>query len=107
MGVIFAELRKPAKKYGVDIRSRAWPKGPAQLSRRIGELTRLLEKAEVNVEIGRRSGGERYIILAREKNGDDDGESPSQRPSPSASMFDKPLYAVTDAPVSGSMPSKV
>ena len=91
------ELRKTARKYGVDTQSRAWPKGPAQLSRRIGELTRLLEKAGVAVKIGRRPGGERYIILAGGKGGDDDGKPPSQAPSIDKSHHPKPLHSPDDS----------
>ncbi len=85
------ELRKTARKYGVDTQSRAWPKGSPQLSRRIGELRRLLEKAGVKVEIGRRPGGERYVLLDGQKGGDDDGEPPSQAPSIDKSHHPKAL----------------
>ncbi len=85
------ELRKTAKKFGVDTQSRAWPKGPPQLSRRISELAHLLIKGGVTVEIGRRPGGERYIILARQEGRDDDGEPSSQAPSIDKSHHPKPL----------------
>ena len=62
---LLAELSKIGKKYGVDMQSKAWPKGAAQLSQRINKLTLLLLKAGVEVEIGRRAGGQRFIILAR------------------------------------------
>ena len=86
-----SSFQKKANKYGVDTQSRAWPKGPAQLSRRIGELKQLLNKADVEVGIGRQPGGNRYISLSRKKGCDDGGETPSQIPAIDKSHHPKSL----------------
>jgi hypothetical protein len=95
---LLGELSKIAKKYGVDTQSKAWPKGAAQLSRRIGELIPLLFKAGVHVEIGRKPGGHRFIVLAtqtgsedRPKNSDDAGQAPSHPASNDKSHHPKQL----------------
>ncbi len=62
---LLQELTKTAKKYGVDMRSKSWPKGPAQLSLRISQLIPLLLKAGVQAEIGRKSGGQRFVVLTK------------------------------------------
>lgn len=95
---LLEELGKIAKKYGVDTQSQAWPKGPAQLSRRISELESLLKKAGVAVTIGRKPGGDRFVVLdkvkageEKPKEGDDVGTTPSQPASVDKSHHPKML----------------
>jgi hypothetical protein len=95
---LLGELVKIAKKHGVDMQSPEWPKGPAQLSRRISELKSLLRKAGVAVTIGRKGGGERFIVLDKvkaaedqPKEGDDTGTTPSQPASVDKSHHPKML----------------
>lgn len=84
------ELSKVARKSGVDTNHHSWPKGAAQLSRRIGELSSILQKAGISVERGRNSGGVRFINLSRDSC-DDDESTPSQPPSIDKSHHPKPL----------------
>jgi hypothetical protein len=57
-------LSKTAKKCGVDMQGKTWPKGAAQLSLRLNKLLSPLLRAGVEVEVGRRPGGQRYIVLS-------------------------------------------
>lgn len=95
---LLGELSKIGKKYGVDMRGKAWPKGAAQLSLRINKLIPLLLKAGVEVEIGRKAGGQRFIVLARKEKetdipkGCDDADQAASHPaSADKSHHPKPL----------------
>jgi len=74
-------LSKAARKIGIDTKHHAWPKGAAQLSRRIGELSSLLKKAGITVERGRNSGGIRFINLSQNVSCDDSEPTASRSPS--------------------------
>ncbi len=56
-------LTKLGRKSGVDTRSKAWPKGAAQFSFRLGQLEQLLAKCGITVTRGRQPGGARYVKL--------------------------------------------
>lgn len=78
---LLIELKKTARKSGIDTRSQAWPKAPAQLSRRISQLETLLERAGIGIEVGRRPGGERFIRLTTSDACDGTAEVPSHIPT--------------------------
>lgn len=96
-------LQKKARLHSLDTAHDCWPKGPAQLSRRIGDLSPLLEKNGVKVERGRNPGGIRFINLCRESNCDDGGPVASQPPSIDKSHHPQPLLPAdaADADVDG------
>lgn len=77
---LLTELSKVARKSGVDTNHHSWPKGAAQLSRRIGELSPILQQAGINVKRGRNPGGVRFINIHREPC--DDGKSTASQPPP-------------------------
>jgi hypothetical protein len=97
---LLTELRKVAKLQGVDVLANAWPKGPAQLSRRIAELAPLLSKAGVMVEIGRKAQA-RFIKLSTEKPCDDAGGQPSQSTSLDKSHHPQTLQRPNDGDAEG------
>ncbi len=76
-----AELDQVARAAGLDIKDRLWPKAAPQLSRRIEELKPLLKRGDITAEIGRRSGGVRFIRLTKSKPNDGDAEGPPLPPS--------------------------
>ena len=61
------DLESVAREAGLDTKDRHWPKGAPQLSRRIEELKPLLKRAGVTAELGRRSGGFRFVKLTCDK----------------------------------------
>lgn len=73
------ELVKVAKRAGLNVKAKNWPKGTPQLSSRIRALEHLLGKARITVERNRDSY-ERKIILKRQTN-DGPASAPSQAPS--------------------------
>lgn len=75
------ELDRVARANGIDTKDRLWPKGAPQLSRRIEELKPLLKRAGVTAELGRRSGGMRFIKLKCEKVSGGDVAGPPPAPS--------------------------
>jgi hypothetical protein len=74
-------LTKIGRKSGVDTRSRAWPKGAAQLSNRLGQLEAMLQKCGVSMRRGRMPGGARYVNLVSNFSRDDGAKTASQTPS--------------------------
>lgn len=78
---LLTQLEKKARLNGVDTQHHSWPKGAAQLSRRIGELSSLLQQAGITVERGRNNGGVRFINLHRKTPCDDGEPTASQPPS--------------------------
>jgi hypothetical protein len=78
---LLKQLEKKARLNGVDTQHHSWPKGAAQLSRRIEELSSLLAEAGITFERGRNSGGVRFINLHRKTPCDDDEPTASQSPS--------------------------
>jgi hypothetical protein len=74
-------LTKIGRKNGVDTRSRAWPKGAAQLSSRLGQLEAMLQKCGVAVSRGRMSGGARFVSLVSNFGCGDATKAASQTPS--------------------------
>lgn len=74
-------LTKVGRKNGVDTRSRAWPKGAAQLSSRLGQLEAMLQKCGVAMKRGRMPGGARFVSLVSNFNCDDGAKTASQTPS--------------------------
>jgi hypothetical protein len=62
-----AELDQVARSAGIDKKDRLWPKAAPQLSRRIEELKPLLMRAGITAQLGRRTGGLRYVRLSKEK----------------------------------------
>lgn len=58
------ELAKTAKRAGLDVRSKNWPKGAPQLSRRIGSVELFLNKAGIKVERSHKSS-ERKLRLEK------------------------------------------
>lgn len=79
-----------ASRNRIDIRQQAWPKGAAQLSRRIGELIPILEKVRIAVTRGRNSGGIRFIQLSRAPPCDDAVPIASQHRPINQSHYPKP-----------------
>lgn len=79
--MLLPALTKIGRKNGVDTRSRAWPKGAAQLSSRLGQLKAILQKGGVEVERGRMSGGTRYVELVSNFTCGDAKKEASQTPS--------------------------
>lgn len=77
---LLLELNKTAKKFGVDTQHQAWPKAPAQLSRRIRQLEQIFERVGISIEVGRRPGGERFIRLSKTDACDSEAETPTQVP---------------------------
>lgn len=71
-------LTKLGRKNGVDTHSKAWPKGAAQLSFRLGQLTNLLTKCGIRVTRGRLPGGARYVNLESDFTCDGGATEPSQ-----------------------------
>lgn len=73
------KLAMVARRAGLDIKSKKWPKGTPQFSNRIKELEPLLKKAQITVE-RRRDAFQRRIVLERQTR---DGASspPSHEPS--------------------------
>ena len=84
-------LTKIGRKNGVDTRSKAWPKGAAQLSCRLGQLAALLAKCGITVTRGRLSGGTRYAKLESNFTRDGGNRAPSQTPSIDNHHHPKPL----------------
>lgn len=60
---LLQELRQLGKRRGIDLRSKEWPKGPAQLSRKLDEQSDNLNRVGIQFKRGRRPGGERYVKL--------------------------------------------
>lgn len=85
------ELVKVAKRAGLDVKAKNWPKGTPQLSSRIRDLEHLLGKAQIIVERNRDSY-ERKITLKRQTN-DGPASAPSQAPS-----VDKSHHPTTQRP---------
>lgn len=75
------ELDRVARANGLDTKDRLWPKAAPQLSRRIEELKPLLKRAGVTAELGRRSGGMRFVKLTCEKSSGGDVTGPPPAPS--------------------------
>lgn len=75
------ELDRVARANGLDTKDRLWPKGAPQLSRRIEELKPLLKRAGIMAELGRRSGGTRFVKLTYEKASGGDATGPPPTPS--------------------------
>ncbi|MGI8981878.1 MAG: hypothetical protein ACR2FY_21820 [Pirellulaceae bacterium] len=73
-------LTKTAHKAGVDLKSASWPKGAAQLSRRLGQLEPLLEKAGIIVKRKRESGGTRSVEIRSNLRSGDATQPPSPPP---------------------------
>ena len=97
---LLTELRKLGRTKGVDIQSEQWPRGAAQLSRKLVEQSQNLEAVGIHCERGRRSGGERYVAfrtfkksLPESESVDDVDDPPSQTPS-----NDNPKNSVADLP---------
>lgn len=74
-------LTKIGRKNGVDTRSKAWPKGAAQLSCRLGQLEALLAKCGIQVTRGRLPGGARYVKLESDFTRDGGSKGTSQTSS--------------------------
>ncbi|HOV77809.1 MAG TPA: hypothetical protein PLS24_07255, partial [Sedimentisphaerales bacterium] len=86
---LLGELVKVGQKHGVDTQSKAWPKGAAQLSRRVNDLVPLLRKAGVVVTTGRKPGGERFVVLEHVhlcQNMPEDGDDAEHTSSQAASV---------------------
>ncbi|MCA8986365.1 MAG: hypothetical protein KDA78_01905 [Planctomycetaceae bacterium] len=100
---LLAELRRLGHSKGVDIHSEQWPRGAAQLSRKLVEQKQNLAAVGIHFERGRRSGGERFISLRTFKKSfpdskyvDDADDPASQSPSsnnPKNSKADSPFDA--------------
>ena len=73
------ELGKAAKRVGLDVRSKNWPKGAPQLSRRIGSVERFLTKAGIKVERSHKSSERKLRLEKTITNGPP--SPPSQEPS--------------------------
>lgn len=73
------ELAKAAKRAGLDVRSKNWPKGAPQLSRRIGSVERFLAKAGIKVVRSHKSSERRLRLEKTIANGPP--LPPSQGPS--------------------------
>lgn len=73
------ELAKAAKRAGLDVRSKNWPKGAPQLSRRIGSVERFLTKAGIRVDRSHKSSERRIRLVKTITNGTP--SPPSQGPS--------------------------
>jgi hypothetical protein len=82
MTQLMQQLVKTARRAGLDVKARSWPKGTPQLSSRIRQLEPLLAKAQIKVE-RHRDGFQRRITLQRQTN-DAAASPPSQ-----ASSIDK------------------
>ncbi len=80
MTKLMRQLVKVARKAGLNVRAKNWPKGTPQLSRRIGSFERFLTKAGITVERHRNSI-ERKIKLKMTVHDD-----PPSTPSPSSSV---------------------
>ena len=76
-----ATIDHVARSAGVDTRDTLWPKGAPQLSRRIEKLKPLLKRAGITAELGRRSGGLRFVRLTHEKPSGGDATGPPPPPS--------------------------
>jgi len=79
MTQLMKKLVKVARRAGLDVKARNWPKGTPQFSNRIRALEHLLAKAQITVE-RRRDSVQRRIILER-KTYDGASSPPSQGPS--------------------------
>ena len=73
------ELAKAAKRAGLDVRSKNWPKGAPQLSKRIGSVERFLTKAGIKVKRTHTSCERRLRLERTITNGPP--SPPSQGPS--------------------------
>lgn len=60
---LLEELQKIGNRKGVDLKSKDWPRSASSLSRRLGELKDPLQKIGIEVDVGRKGGGERYVSL--------------------------------------------
>lgn len=78
---LLTALTKIGRKNGVDTRSKAWPKGAASLSCRLGQLEALLAKCGIKVARGRFPGGARYGKLESDFTRDGGKQTPSQTSS--------------------------
>lgn len=86
---LIASLDQVARAAGIDTKDRLWPKGASQLSQRIGKLKPFLQRAGITAELGRRTGGHRYIKLTRHKQ--NDGTVAEPPPSPSVDNSHHPI----------------
>ena len=91
-----AELDHIARTAGLDTKDRLWPKAAPQLSRRIDELRPFLKRAGVTAELGRRSGGIRFVKLTNEKSSGGDVARPPPAPSVDNSHHPKEIHRQDD-----------
>lgn len=91
-----AELDHVARAAGLDTKDRLWPKGAPQLSRRIEELKPFLKRAGVTAELGRRSGGHRFVKLTCEKSSGGDVAGPPPSPSIDNSHYPREIHRHDD-----------
>jgi hypothetical protein len=73
---LMAALDQVARSSGLDTKDRLWPKAAPQLSKRIERLKPLLKRVDIAVELGRRSGGLRFVRLTLEKQSGGDAAAP-------------------------------
>jgi hypothetical protein len=76
-----ASLDQVARSSGLDTKDRLWPKAAPQLSRGIEELKPLLKRAGITAELGRRTGGTRFVRLMQEKPSGGDAAGPPLTPT--------------------------
>lgn len=57
------ELKKVCNQHSIDADDKYWPRGAAQLSRKLLEQAPVLERAGITIHRSRRPGGDRYISL--------------------------------------------
>jgi hypothetical protein len=88
---LLSDLKKVAVKNGVDIACDAWPKGPARLSFRIGELTKLLEKFKITAKRGRANGGAKCVLIKSPFRRDAGAKAASQPATSDNSHYPKDL----------------
>lgn len=73
---LLVELNDTASSYGLECRSKRWPKAANHLSKALHDRRKSLELLRIQIETGRKSGGERFINLSMQC--DDDPEASSQ-----------------------------
>jgi hypothetical protein len=56
-------LQLVGNRKGVDLKSKDWPRSASILSRRLQELRAPLQKLGIEVSVGRKGGGDRYVSL--------------------------------------------
>lgn len=61
---LLIELTRIGKRKGIDLKSKYWPGGPAQLSKKLCEQEIHLKKVGIVFTRGRRPGGERYVKIS-------------------------------------------